>query len=111
VSRLDTGGPRLPYWEGDEIEGFAITGKPLKPRDVVGVFEFKGEPDPEFNPHLSLSVCLDEGPEGSWARQESLVSFLTGLRNAIAQELDLWLVPAFLSEKPLSLRPEDERRQ
>jgi hypothetical protein len=101
VHRLDLDAPNLPWWEGEGVVGYQFTSKPLESNDLVGKFAF-GEtpPRPNFNPHVSLAITLDEP---GWSSERSVPEFLGGLRHNLTAELNRWFVSLFPGERPLDV--------
>jgi len=104
VHRLDMDAPNFPWWEGTNVAGFNMTLKPLAPNDVIAWFDFRGVPDANFDPHISLAVSLDEGPPGSWPRSRSIAEFLSGLRHSITSDIN-WRFLHFFPDEPMIVGP------
>jgi hypothetical protein len=104
VHRIQLHTSELPWWEGENVRGFMLTAKALETNDIVGLWDFK-KPDPNFDPHISLAVALDEGPFGGWPRQSDVVDFLRGLRAAITWEINWRFLPFFVGEIPILSTP------
>jgi hypothetical protein len=105
VHRLDLNPGKLPWWESGNVVGFEITSHPLKTNDVVARFRFI-TPNPDFDPHLSLAITLDEGPARTWPNARSVVEFLRALRHSLAADLNgRFLVPLFPNEPMFTFGP------
>jgi hypothetical protein len=105
VIGLDLGRPG--WWGLDEgVPSPKMTARvaPLKSSDVVARFDFQGTPaPPDFDPHITLAISLDEGPPGHWLRSGSIVDTLHGIRNGLTHAVINWkFVPLFPGEIPLT---------
>jgi hypothetical protein len=107
IPRLDAHPPNLPWWEGDGVVHFEFTAKSLVLGDIVAKFDFGATvPNPDFDPHITLAVTLDEGPARCWPREESVFKFLSGLRHMLAVELNFRFVPLFSGEPYFDFGPQ-----
>lgn len=84
------------YWgqsEGDPSPKYRFNLAALATDDVVATFDFGGASPPAgFEPHLKLTVTLAEA-DGEWAQGLSIVDVLDGLRQTVARELNMHIVP------------------
>jgi hypothetical protein len=90
VHRIEFEGPNFPWWEGDGVANVQMKLGALKSGDDVAVFDFKAMPDESFDPHISLSVSLGEGPAGYWPQTHSVTELLKGLREYVTGDLLNW---------------------
>ncbi len=86
-----------PAWyglsEGDPQPAISLNVAPLNGGDVVATFDFEGaQPPAEFDPHLALTVTIDE-PEGNWLRGREVCEGLAGLRRLITTDINVHFVP------------------
>lgn len=84
------------YWgqsESDPSPTCKFNLAALATNDVVATFDFAGaQPPAMFDPHLKLTVTLAE-TDGNWAQGLSIVDVLDGLRQTVARELNMHIVP------------------
>lgn len=84
------------YWgqdDGDPSPTYKFNLTALATNDVVATFDFGGaSPPARFDPHLKLTVTVAEA-DGNWAQGLSIVDVLDGLRQTVARELNMHIVP------------------
>ncbi len=94
VSRID---PTASWW-GSDLGAPPIspqfTWHPLEDGDEVASFEFgDAKPDPDFDPHLSLTVSLDEGPPNGIIRIFPVVQLLAAIHWYIGFNISMEFAP------------------
>lgn len=95
-----------PWWglpDGVPSPRYWFNLEPLNDGDVVAMFTFKGTPAPrEFDPNISLTVTLNEGPPGHWTRTQPVDVFALGMRQLLRFDIDWKFVePLFPGEAPI----------
>jgi hypothetical protein len=83
---------RPPYW-GSSSAGVPVSNfypfRALKSGDKIAAFDFRGTRAPaDFDPHMSLGVTLDEGPEAHEIRLQGVPALLHGLRHILTGRIN-----------------------
>lgn len=84
------------YWgsnEGDPSPTYSFNVGALNTGDVVATFDFGGDlPPNQFDPRIALTITIDE-LTANWARGRGVVDVFNGLRQGVATEINLHIVP------------------
>jgi len=91
--------PRTHWLSQDDPEVIELEPHPLVDGDVVARFQFLADdPQPDFDPHLTLHVCVSDGPK--WLSNITLISLLQSCCGSVEDVVFNYLFRPFFPGEP-----------